>query len=90
MNKIVCAVPCDDDLIKLVIEDVTPIVEAMDIGEERKAKQLFEPELWNILSINTRKDIGKCLVCIVAKGLLPLENLGASPRTANHVVYRKI
>ncbi len=33
--------------------------------------------------------IGNCIVCLVAQGTLPLENLGAGPKSANHVVYRK-
>ena len=80
-----------DDKAKINILDLTSTQIALMLpGEEREAKDLFEPECWDLLSHAQQSEIGKCIVCLVAQGLLPLENLGASPKTANHVVYRKI
>jgi hypothetical protein len=81
---------CDDDTKNLIIEMTMPQIALMDPGDECKAMHLFERACWDSLTHAQQIDLGKCIVCLVAQGLLPLENLGASPKSANHVVYRKI
>ena len=81
---------CDENAKKNILDLTSPQISLMASGEERKARQLFERECWNSLLHAQQIEVGNCIVCLVAQGLLPLENLGASPRTANHVVYRKI
>jgi hypothetical protein len=84
------ACKCDHKAKKIFLDLLLPEIALMTLGEERKAKDFFEREYWNSLSHAERIEIGNCIVCLVAHGLLPLENMGASPKTANHVVYRKI
>ena len=81
---------CADEDKKNIIELASPQIALMTPGEECEVKDLFERECWDPLSHAQQSEVGKCIVCLAAQGLLPLENLGASPRTANHVVYRKL
>jgi len=81
---------CDDDTKKLFIELTSPQIVRMKPGEQCKAKNLFERACWDPLSHAQQSEVGHCIVCLVAQGLLPLENLGASPKSANHVIYRKL
>jgi hypothetical protein len=82
----------DDDhaFLQMVLEDISPQVAPMKPGEKIKAKGLFDPVFWDSLSDPERSYFGKLVVRLVALGLVPLENLGAGPRTANHVIYRRI
>lgn len=76
---------------KIIILDLTmPQIALMAPGNKCESKDLFERECWDSLSRAQQHEVGKCIVCLVAQGLLPLENLGASPKSANHVIYRKI
>ena len=81
---------CDDDTQKLILVMTSPQIELMDPGEECESKHLFPGDFWKPLSHEEQNELGKCIVCLVAQGLLHLENLGASPKYENHVVYRKI
>jgi len=84
------ACKCDDKAKKIFLDLLLPEIALMMPDEERKAKEFFEREYWDSLSHSECIEIGNCIVCLVAHGLLPLENMGASPKTANHVVYRKL
>jgi hypothetical protein len=81
---------CDDKAKKILLDFTKPQTALMAQGEECESKDLFERECWDSLSHAEQNDVGKCIVCLVAQGLLPLENLGASPKSANHVIYRKL
>ena len=81
---------CDGDTRKLIIKMALRQIALMDPGEECESKHLFPGDFWKPLSHAEQIDLGRCIACLVAQGLLPLENLGASPKSANHVVYRKI
>ena len=80
---------CDDKTTEIILDLTSPQITLMAPGEECEAKDLFERECWDSLSHAQQIEVGKCIVCLVAQGLLPLENLGASPKSANHVIYRK-
>ena len=84
------ACKCNDKAKKMLLELTWPQINLMAPGEECESKNLFEQACWDSLSHAEQSDAGKCIVCLVAQDLLPLENLGASPKSANHVVYRKI
>ena len=91
MNKVTPRVcKCGDKDKKTIIELTSPQIALMTPGEERKAKALFERECWDSLSHAQQIEVGNCIVCLVAHGILPLENLGASSKSANHVIYRKL
>jgi hypothetical protein len=79
----------DDEVMLMVLEHISPWVALMNPGETIKAKGLFDPVFWDLLSDAERIYFGKLVVRLVAEGRVPLENLGASPRTANHVIYRR-
>jgi hypothetical protein len=81
---------CDEKAKKSILDLTSPQIELMDPGDECEAKDLFERACWDSLSHAQQSEVGKCIVCLVAQGLLPLENLGASPKSANHVIYRKL
>ena len=81
---------CGDNTRKLIIELALPQIELMEPGDECESKHLFERECWDSLTHAEQIGLGQCIVCLVSQGALSLENLGASPRTANHVVYRRI
>jgi hypothetical protein len=81
---------CDDKAKKILLDFTEPKTALMAQGEECEAKDLFERECWDSLSHAQQIEVGQCIVCLVAQGLLPLENLGASPKSANHVIYRKL
>ncbi|MEN8133769.1 MAG: hypothetical protein ABFS45_27160, partial [Pseudomonadota bacterium] len=80
---------CDDKSKKIILDLISPQIALMTRGEECEAKDLFERECWDSLSHSECIGIGSCIVCLVAQGILPLKNLGASPKSANHVIYRK-
>ena len=81
---------CDEKAKKIILDFIWPQIVLMTPGEECEAKDLFERECWGSLSHAECIGIGNCIVCLVAQGILPLENLSASPKSANHVVYRKL
>ena len=85
-----CVNDDDHELLLMVLEHISPRVVLMKRGDKIKAKGLFDPDFWNPLSDPERSYFGKLVVRLVALGLVPLENLGASPKTGNHVVYRRI
>ena len=80
----------DHYLLLMVLDHISPRAALMKPGEIIKAKGLFDPVFWDLLSDAERIYFGRLVVRLVAEGRLPLVNLGASPRTRNHVVYRKI
>ena len=81
---------CNVKEMKIILDLTLPQIALMAMDEECESKDLFERECWNPLSHAEKIGIGNCIVCLVAHGLLPLENMGASPKSANHVVYRKL
>ena len=85
-----CVNDDDHDVLLMTFEHISPRVALMNPGEKRKAKYLFDPEFWEPLSDPERRYFGKLVVRLVALGLVPLTNLGASPRTGNHVVYQRV
>lgn len=80
----------DHELLQMILEHISPRVALMNPGEKTKAKGLFDPEYWKSITDQERRHMGKCVVHLAAESRVPLESLGASPRTANHIVYRKI
>jgi hypothetical protein len=79
----------DTDVISMILERISPRIAHMQPGDEATCRTLFDPCLWEDFSESDCSRIGKCVVRLVAEGRVPLENLGASPRTANHVIYRR-
>jgi hypothetical protein len=84
------ACKCDEEAKINLLDLTSPQIALMAPGDECESNDLFERECWDSLSHAQQIEVGKCIVCLVAQDLLPLENLGASPRTRNHVVYRRI
>ena len=80
----------DHYLLLMVLDHISPRAALMKPGEIIKAKGLFDPVFWDLLSDAERIYFGRLVVRLVAEGRVPLVNLGASPRTRNHVIYRKI
>ena len=80
----------ENDVITMILEHISPRAALMKPGEIIKAKGLFDPVFWDLLSDVERIYFGRLVVRLVAEGRVPLVNLGASPRTRNHVVYQKI
>ena len=81
---------CDDRSTKIILDFTSPQIALMSPDEECEASDLFERECWDSLSHAQQIELGKCIACLVRQGMLPLENLGASPKSANHVIYRKL
>jgi hypothetical protein len=84
------ACKCDEEAKINLLDLTSPQIALMAPGDECESKDLFVRECWDSLSHAHQIAVGQCIVCLVAQGVLPLENLGASPRSANHVIYRKL
>jgi hypothetical protein len=77
----------DHELLQMILEHTSPRVALLNPGEKTKLKVCSIRILKSVQP--ERRHIGSAWSALWL-GRVPLENLGASPRTANHVVYRRI
>lgn len=78
----------NNEHMNFILEQATPQISAMELGEEATCEELFDPGLWDAVPPSEHRHVfGRPISMLVAQGKVPLEFSGFNRK--RHNLYRK-